>query len=159
MATGTYHPNYVCAGNNARKSKWDLPVIINFNVRSLSIEKLDELNVTVGIHDVSVICVTETWFKDYMGSYSLNLHGFNFERKDRKNGRAGGVACYLRTDLLYSRLIAYEDDDLEVVWIKVMPKRLPRTVSCILIACIYYTQQTDYLKMREHIITSIDAVI
>ena len=33
------------------------------------------------------------------------------------------------------------------------------TVSCILIACIYYTQQTDYLKMREHIITSIDAVI
>ena len=32
------------------------------------------------------------------------------------------------------------------------------TVSCILIACIY-TQQTDYLKMREHIITSIDAVI
>ena len=42
-----------------------------------------------------------------------------------------------------------------------MPKRLPRTVSCILIsvACIYYTQQTDYLKMREHIITSIDAVI
>ena len=40
-----------------------------------------------------------------------------------------------------------------------MPKRLPRTVSCILIACIYYTQQTDYSKMREHIITSIDAVI
>ena len=42
------------AGNNARKSKWDLPVIINLNARSLSIEKLDELNVTVGIHDVSV---------------------------------------------------------------------------------------------------------
>ena len=83
-----------------------------------------------------------------MGSDSLNLHGFNLERKVRKNGRAGGDACYLRTDLLYSRLIAYEDDELEVVWIKVMPKRLPRTVSCILIACIYYTQQTNYLKMR-----------
>ena len=94
-----------------------------------------------------------------MGSDSLNLHGFNLERKDRQNGRAGGVACYLRTDLLYSRLTAYEDDELEVIWIKVMPKRLPRTVSCILIACVYYTQQTDYLKMREHIITSIDAVI
>ena len=110
MATGTYHPNYVCAGNNARKSMWDLPVIINLNARALSIEKLDKLNVTVGIHYVSVICVTETWFKDYMGSDSLNLPGFNLERKYRKNGRAGGVACYLRTDLLYSRLIAYEDD-------------------------------------------------
>ena len=39
----------------------DLPVIINLNARSLSIEKLDELNVTVGIHDVSVLFVTETW--------------------------------------------------------------------------------------------------
>ena len=76
MATGTSHPNYVCAGNNARTSNWDLPVIINLNARSLSIEKRD---------DVSVICVTETWFKDYMGSDSLNLHGFNLERKDRKN--------------------------------------------------------------------------
>ena len=57
---------------------------VNLNARSLSIEKLDELNVNVGIHDVSVICVTETWFKDYMGSDSLNLHGFNLERKDRK---------------------------------------------------------------------------
>ena len=59
MATGTSDP-YMCARNNARKSKWDLPVIINLNARSLSIEKLDELNVTVGIHDVSLICVTET---------------------------------------------------------------------------------------------------
>ena len=43
MATGTSHPNYICAGNNARKSKWDLPVIINLNARSISIEKQDEL--------------------------------------------------------------------------------------------------------------------
>ena len=154
MATGTSYPNNMCAVNNNCNSKWDLPAIINLNARSLSIEKLDELKVTVALHDVSVVCVSETWFKDYMGNDSLNLHGFNLERKDRKNGRAGGVACYLRSDLLYSRLIAYEDDELEVIWIKVMPKRLPRTVSCILIACIYYTQQTDYLKMREHIIMS-----
>ena len=157
MATGTSYPNNMCAVNNNCKSKWDLPAIINLNARSLSIEKLDELKVTVAIHDVSVVCVSETWFKDYMGNDSLNLHGFNLERKDRTNGRAGGDACYLRSDLLYSRLFAYEDDELEVIWIKVMPKRLPRSVSCILIA--YYTQQTDYLKMREHIITSIDAVI
>ena len=44
------------------------------------VEKLDELKVTVGIHDVSVVCVSETWFKDYMGKDSLNLYGFNLER-------------------------------------------------------------------------------
>ena len=87
MATGTSDPS-MYARNNARKSKWDLPVIINLNARSFSIEKLDELNVTFGIHDVSVLCVTETWFMDYMGNDSLYLHGFNLERKYRKNGRA-----------------------------------------------------------------------
>ena len=43
---------------------------------------LDEL--TVGIHDVSVVCVSETWFNDYMGKDSLNLYGFNLERKEEK---------------------------------------------------------------------------
>ena len=61
-----------------------------------------------------------------MGNDSLNLHGFNLERKDRKNGRAGGVACYLRSDLLYSRLIAYEDDELEVIWADMSLLVVPR---------------------------------
>ena len=87
MDTETYDP-YMYAGNNARKSKWDLPVIINLNARSLSIEKLDELNVTVGINYVSVLCVTETWFKEYMGNDSLNLHGFNLERKYRNKWKS-----------------------------------------------------------------------
>ena len=52
-----------------------------------------------------------------------------------------------------------EVDDLEVVWIKVMPKKTPRTCSCILIACLYYTPKTEYLKIRDHLITSIDTVM
>ena len=46
-----------------------------------------------------------------------------------------------------------EVQDLEVVWIKVMPK-MPRIFSCILLACIYYTPKTEYLKIRHHLITS-----
>ena len=38
MATGTSHPNYMCAGNTTGISKWDLPAVINLNGRSLSIE-------------------------------------------------------------------------------------------------------------------------
>ena len=48
------------------RSGWDLPTILNLDARSLSEEKLDELQVNVTIHDVSMICVTETWFKYYM---------------------------------------------------------------------------------------------
>ena len=47
---------------------------------------------------------------------------------------------------------------LEVLWIKVMLRRLPRKFSCILVGCLYYTHQTDFLQMRENVITGIDTV-
>ena len=39
-----------------------------------------------------------------------------------------------------------------------MSKRLPRKFSCILVGCLYYTHQTDFLQMREHVIMGIDTV-
>ena len=38
-------------------------------------------------------------------------------------------------------------------------QKLPRKFSCILITCIYFTQITEYAKMREHVITCVDSVI
>ena len=60
---------------------------------------------------------------------------------------------------MYNRLINLEEKELEVIWLKIMPKKLPRKLSCILIACIYFTQMTEYAKMREHIIKCVDSVI
>ena len=50
---------------------------------------------------------------------------------------------------MYYILLELEDELLEVLWIKVMPKRLPRKLSCILVGC---------LQMREHVIMGIDTV-
>ena len=58
-----------------KRSGWDLPTILNLNVRSLSEEKLDELQVNVTIHDVSIICVTETWFIFSMDDKNLSIKG------------------------------------------------------------------------------------
>ena len=69
-----------------------------------------------------------------------------------------GVACYIRNDIVYNRLRELEDDMLEVLWIKVMPRKPPRKCSCILVGCLDYTHQTDFLQMREHVITGIDTV-
>ena len=52
-----------------------------------------------------------------------------------------------------------EVHDLKVMWIKVMPKKTPRKFSCILVACLYYTPKTEYLKIRDHLITNIDTVM
>ena len=90
---------------------------------------------------------------------SVSLHGYNLERKDGTHGRAGGVACYVRNDVLYKRLDSLEVPELEVIWIKIMPNKLPRKCSRILVACVYYTQHTDYLQMRYHLIMGIDTMI
>ena len=60
---------------------------------------------------------------------------------------------------VYKRLNDMEVHDLEVMWIKVMPKKTPRKLSCILVACLYYTPKTEYLKIRDHLITKIDTVM
>ena len=117
---------------------------MNINARSLSTEKLDELQTAVELHCVSMVCLTETWFKYYMSNESLAVHGYSLERKDRNNGRRGGVACYVRNDVFYKRLDSLEDDELEVIWMKIMPKKLPRRFSCILLACLCYTQHSGF---------------
>ena len=40
-----------------------------------------------------------------------------------------------------------------------MSTKLPRKVSCILVACVYYTQHTDYSQMRHNLIMGIDTMI
>ena len=139
-----------------------LPTILHINARSRSEEKLDELQVKVTIHDVSTICVTETWFKYYMDDTNLSIEGFSVERKDRCDGRTGDeVACYIRNSFMYKRLSNLEEKELEVIWLKIMPKQLPRKFFCIFIACIYFTQMTEYAKIRDHyiLITCVDSVI
>ena len=142
-----------------KRCVWDLPTILNFNVRSPSEEELDELQVNVTIHDVSIICVTETWFKYYMDDNNLSIEGFSIERKDRSDGRTGGgVACYIKNSFMYKILSNLEEKELEVIWLKIMPKKIPRTFA-LLIACIYFTQMTEHSKMREHVITCVYSVI
>ena len=60
---------------------------------------------------------------------------------------------------MYKTLSNQEEKELEVIWLKIMPKKVPRKFSCILIACIYFTQMTEYGKMREHVITCVDSLI
>ena len=60
---------------------------------------------------------------------------------------------------MYRILSNLEENELEVIWLKIMPKKLPRQFSCILTACIYYTQMTEYAKMRDHLIICVDSVI
>ena len=55
----------------------------------------------------------------------------------------GGVACYIRNSYMYNILSNLEENELEVIRLKIMPKKLPRKISCILIACIIILHSDD----------------
>ena len=129
------------------------------NARSLNTEKIDEIQVIASNFNVSIICVTETWLKDYIDDVNVSINGFYCERKDRANRRAGGVACYVKNDVLYTRIVELEDQSFEVLWLKLMPKKLPRAFSCIILACMYHPPGANSAAMRDHVINGVDSMV
>ena len=107
------------------------------------------------------LCVTETWLKDYIDDVNVSINGFYCERKDRANRRAGGVACYVKNDVLYTRIVELEDQSFEVLWLKLMPKKLPspRAFSCIILACMYHPTGANSAAMRDHVINGVDSMV
>ncbi len=81
------------------------------------------------------------------------------ERRDRQDGRGGGVACYVRSDVAYQRLTELENGNQEVLWLKLSPKRLPRKYSCILAGVVYHPPGADNCDLRECLITRIDSTL
>ena len=111
------------------------------------------------MNDVACVNVTETWFKSYMASKYVGLAGFCRERKDRMERGGGGVACHVTETAVYGQLHDIEDDEHEVLWIRLKPKKLPRKYSCIIIACIYHPPGPDNGSLREYLITSLDTIL
>ena len=68
-----------------------------------------------------------------MDDNNLSIGGFSLERKDRCDGRTGGgVACYIRISFMHNILSNLEENELEVIWLKIKPEKMPRKLSCIL---------------------------
>lgn len=76
----------------------------------------DFLSLTLS-YSPHVIGVTETWFHNEICDAEISLPGFNVIRSDRIDGRGGGVALYLHSDLKFSVLDA--PSQTESVWCKV----------------------------------------
>ena len=129
------------------------------NAPSLSIEIADELLSVASLNDVSCVCVTETWFREFMSDESVTLSGYCCERKDRVGRAGGGVACYVAATVAYDRLVDIEDDVHEVMWIRMRLHKLPRKFSSIVIACIYHPPNSDNSSMREYLIATLDGIL
>lgn len=109
-----------------------------------------------------IVAVTETWYKDDLPLEYVSIPGYNVISKARINQTGGGVAIYVRDSMNMSHVPEIEVPlELEVIWAKVRPARLPRCVSEIYIAVIYYPKQDQAIAQRMigHIESTIDNIL
>ena len=102
--------------------------------------KLDEVSDAIANANLDIACITETLLRDHIHDNVISIPGCNLVRRDRIDVIHGGVCTYIKKGLKYTVLEDLYDDKIEVIWLQLRPSRLPRGLSCIIIANVYHPQ-------------------
>ncbi len=143
--------------NFAPLPKYDLPVFLNVNARSLT-KKLDELDIVLSQNQVDICAVTESWLNDTVPEDPVSINGYKFLRNDRVNRVGGGVGVYVNLKIPYKEWTDLEDPNFETKWITLRPHKLPREYPNLLVGIIYHPT-TQHRLMTDHIIKSVDHIL
>ena len=122
--------------------------LIHLNINSL-LPKIDKLRNIATCSNAVIIGITETKLDNTVCDSEVTTDGYSIVRNDR-NRKGGCVACFIRSNICYSRK-AYLSDNLEKIFIDLLfPKTKPISVG------IFYKppSQTQFL---EQIITEFES--
>ena len=144
---------------NCRTNIKQLPVFLNANIRSFANsskkDKTVEIEAILDLNNIDIACLTETWLtennKDQIQFEKYNL----FHAVRNKVLRvSGGVSIAVNEDLVSARKIDIDvPEHIESLWISIRPKWLPRAISTIIVAGVYYPGSTSpYAPEQEDII-------
>ena len=82
--------------------------------------------------------------------------------KDRVNRYGGGVVAYIKSDIKSKRLLKLEEEEGEVLWLKLFSKRIPWPYGCIVFAGVYYPlgkSITEEKDMTNYLTQSLDTAL
>ena len=102
--------------------------------------KLDEVSDAITYANLDLACITETWLHDHIHNDVISIPEYNLVRRDRINITHGGFCTYTKKGLKFTVLEDLYDDKIEAIWPQLRPLRLPRGLSCIIIANVYHPQ-------------------
>ena len=110
--------------------------LIHFNINSL-LPKIDELCNIAKCSNAAVIGITETKLDNTVYDSEVTIDRCSIVRNDR-NRKGGGVACYIRSNICYSRKICLSDN-LENIFIDLLfPKTKPISVGYLIFRASNY---------------------
>ena len=87
--------------------------------------KLDQMRTILQHqHNFDVIALSETWLTQATTDDDIALQNYEVHRRDREQGRGGGVCMYVNTLLPTKRRTDLEKAGIEIMWIELllMPK-------------------------------------
>ncbi len=135
------------------------PPVFLINARSL-VQRIDELQIMLDTSNIDIAAITETWFPAHIDTSVFSIPNFDLISKPRINKRGGGVALYVRNDIEFRTLSEIKvHDDLEVLWIWTRPRRLPRSVSGIIICVVYHPPSSPHDNiLTDHLLSSLNTL-
>ena len=91
----------------------------------------------------------------------LKRPNFSIVRRDRQGRLGGGVMLFIRNNSTFKRLddLLRSCEDFEILWVLLRPKLLPRDVSVLILAVVYFPPWYDvatFTKLCFYIVNCID---
>ena len=146
---------------NAKK----LPSFLLSNIQSFgncqNTDKTTELEAVLNHNNIDVAVLTETWLNDNTkDQISLNNYiNFHLIRNNVLRS-SGGVSIIVKNDIPVTRLNINVPDHIECLWVSLRPKWLPRKISNIVVAGVYYPgSKSIYAPNQEDIILHLTSTV
>ncbi len=91
----------------------------HLNIRSI-IPKSDQIKHLLAESNLDFLCLSETWLHKNSPSSALHIPGYNVFRKDRVEGRDGGLLFYIKDCISCKEIQCHAEMDLECICLDVM---------------------------------------
>ena len=151
--------------NIGTESKQDknrkLPLFLLSNIQSFgsseNTDKTTEIEVILNLNNIDIACLTETWLNvTTLDKVSINnYNNFHLVRKNTQRS-SGGVSILVKDNIPANRVDIKVPDHIETLWVNIRPKWLPRSISNIVVAGVYYPgSNSEYAPNKEDIILHI----
>ena len=96
--------------------------ITSLNIQHL-LPKLDELTIHLNRkNSTHILGLCETFIGNNISNADIHIKNYNIERRDRANKNGGGIVIYINDKTIYKRRNDLEINDIESVWLEIMPQ-------------------------------------
>ena len=95
-----------------------VPDLLYTNARSLNVTKRDELQAYLTIHNVGIVCVSETWINVTKQPHS-HIPGYDGHFSNRSDCIGGSVVICVNSSFQTETLSAYTSSTFSSIWVRV----------------------------------------